>query len=101
MPRYGQGAAGYDKRYGAAVADVTDHEFMSNFLFPVMLKQDPRYFRLGRGTMKHRILYSLEQEFWCKTDKGTRQFNFSKAWARLRAVRYRTPTIPRLIAGLD
>jgi hypothetical protein len=51
---------------------------MSNFLFPVLLKQDPRYFRLGQGTIKHRIVYSLEQEFWGKTDQGTRQFNYSK-----------------------
>jgi hypothetical protein len=78
LPGYGQGATGYGKRYGAALADVTDYAFMSHFLFPVLLKQDPRYFRLGHGRIKHRILYSLEQEFWGKTDKGTRQFNFSK-----------------------
>jgi hypothetical protein len=78
MPGCGQGAAGYGKRYGAAVADVTDHEFMSNFLFPVLLKEDPRYFRLGQGTIRRRFIYSLEQEFWGKTDRGTRQFNFSK-----------------------
>jgi hypothetical protein len=78
MPGYGQGAAGFGKRYGAAVADVTDREFMSNFLFPVLLRQDPRYFRLGQGTIKHRIVHSLEQEFWGKTDQGTSQFNYSK-----------------------
>jgi len=77
-PAYGQGAAGYGKRYGADVADVTDREFMSDFLFPVLLKQDPRYFRLGHGSIKHRAAYSLAQEFWCKSDKETRQFNFSK-----------------------
>ncbi len=75
---YGQGAAGYGKRYGAAIADVTDHEFMSNFLLPVLLKQDPRYFRVGRGTITHRIIYSLAQEFWCRNDQGKRQLNYSK-----------------------
>ncbi len=78
LPGYGQGASGYGKRYGAAIADVTDHEFMSNFLLPVLLKQDPRYFRIGRGTIKHRIIYSLAQEFWGRTDQGTPQFNYSK-----------------------
>lgn len=78
FPGYGQGAAGYGKRYGATVADVTDREFMSNFAFPVLLKQDPRYFRIGHGTIKHRIIYSLAQEFSCKSDEGARQFNFSK-----------------------
>jgi len=78
MAGYGQGAAGYGKRYGAAMADVTDHEFISNFLFPVLWKQDPRYFRLGQGTVKHRIVYSFEQEFSARSDEGTRQFNYSK-----------------------
>jgi len=77
-PGYGQGAAGYARRYGASMGDVVDREFMSDFLFPVALKQDPRYFRLGRGTIRHRFLYSLEQELWCRTDQGTRQFNYSK-----------------------
>ncbi|MGO8790447.1 MAG: hypothetical protein ACLQVL_24105 [Terriglobia bacterium] len=78
MAGYGQGAAGYGKRYGAAMADVTDHEFLSNFMFPVMFRQDPRYFRLGQGTIPHRIVHSLEQEFWANTDQGSRQFNYSK-----------------------
>ena len=78
MESFGQGAAGYGKRYGVAMADLTGHEFISNFLLPVALKQDPRYFRLGHGTIPHRVIYSLKQEFWCKTDAGTRQFNFSK-----------------------
>jgi hypothetical protein len=77
-PGYGQGSAGYGKRYGAVVADATDREFMSNFLFPVFLKQDPRYFRLGHGKILHRIAYSLGQEWWGKTDRGLRQFNYSK-----------------------
>lgn len=78
MPAYGQGATGYGKRYGPAMADVTDREFLSSFLFPVLLKQDPRYFRLGHGSIPHRIIYSLSQEFSAKTDQGTRQFNYSK-----------------------
>jgi hypothetical protein len=78
MPGYGQGAAGYGKRYGAAFTDVADHEFMSEFLFPVLLKQDPRYYRLGRGTLKHRIIYSLSQEFSAKSDRGAREFNSSR-----------------------
>ncbi len=77
-PGYGQGGAGYVKRYGATMGDVIDREFWSDYLLPVALRQDPRYFRLGQGSVKHRFIYSLEQEFWCKTDAGTRQFNYSK-----------------------
>lgn len=77
FPGYGQGAAGYGKRYGASFADQLSSNFFSNFAYPVLLKEDPRYFRLGHGSIKHRILYSLAQEFVTRTDKGTRRFNYS------------------------
>lgn len=77
FPGYGQGAAGYGKRYGAALADQTSSQFFSNFFYPVLFKEDPRYFRLGEGSVKHRILYSLEQEFVVVKDDRTRTFNFS------------------------
>lgn len=74
---YGQGAAGYGKRYGAALADQVSSSFFGIFVYPAVLKQDPRYFRLGEGSIKHRVLYSLEQAFVCHTDKGGRSFNWS------------------------
>jgi len=77
FPGYGQGAAGYGKRYGASLADQVSSNFFANFAWPVLLKEDPRYFRLGEGSIKHRIGYSLAQEFITRTDKGTRRFNFS------------------------
>jgi len=79
FPGYGQGAAGYGKRYGASLADQVSSNFFANFLYPTLLKEDPRYFRLGEGSIKHRIGYSLVQEFVTRTDKGTRRFNFSNA----------------------
>jgi hypothetical protein len=77
FPGYGQGAAGYGKRYGATLADEVDSNFQSNFFYPTLLKEDPRYFRLGQGSLGHRIVYSLKQEFVCHNDKGGQAFNFS------------------------
>ena len=74
---YGQGAAGYGKRYGASFADQVSSSFFSNYLYPVLLKEDPRYFRLGEGPIKRRIMWSLEQEFVCRTDSKKRSFNWS------------------------
>ena len=74
---YGQGAAGYGKRYGATLADNTSSNFFSNFAYPVLFKEDPRYFRLGEGTFRHRLFYALSQEFVCHTDSGGRSFSFS------------------------
>lgn len=77
FPQYGQGAAGYGKRYGATLADSVSSGFFANFVYPVLFKQDPRYFRLGEGTFKHRFAYSLAQEFVCHKDSGGRSFNFA------------------------
>jgi len=74
FPEYGQGAAGYGKRYGAALADEVSSGFWANYFYPVLLKEDPRYFRLGQGTIKHRMGYALLQEVVCHTDKGGRGF---------------------------
>ena len=77
FPEYGQGAAGYGKRFGAALADQVSSSFFGGFVYPVLFKQDPRYFRLGEGSIKRRILYSLEQEFVCHRDRGGQTFNWS------------------------
>ncbi len=77
FPGYGQGAAGYGKRYGAALADEASSGMFVNFAYPVLLKEDPRYFRLGSGSFRHRFGYALAQEFVCHTDRGGRSFNWS------------------------
>jgi hypothetical protein len=77
FPGYGQGAEGYAKRYGATFADQVSSGFWSNYFYPVLLKEDPRYFRSGSGTIKHRIGYAVVQEFVCHTDAGGRSFSFS------------------------
>jgi hypothetical protein len=77
FPGYGQGAAGYGKRYGASLADQVSSNFFANYAYPVLFKEDPRYFRLGQGSLKRRIVYSLEQEFVTRTDGGGRSFAFN------------------------
>jgi hypothetical protein len=77
FPEYGQGVSGYSKRYGASLADTVSSSFFSVYFYPALLKEDPRYFRLGEGTTKHRIGYAIAQEFVCHTDKGKRSFNWS------------------------
>jgi hypothetical protein len=77
FPEYGQGATGFGKRYGATLADEVSSGFFGNYLYPALLKEDPRYFRLGRGSVKRRLGYALLQEFDCRTDKGGRSFAFS------------------------
>ena len=62
FPAYGQGAQGYGKRFGAAFADQVSAGFWSNYAYPVLFKEDPRYFRLGEGRFTTRAFYSIKQE---------------------------------------
>ena len=84
---YGQGASGYGKRFGSALADGFDSGFFSNYFYPVLFKQDPRYFRFGSGYSKKRRMWSvLEQEFVTKRDSDRSPvFSYSNVLGALTA----------------
>lgn len=77
-PGFGQGAAGYGKRYGAAFADGTIENFMTGAILPSLLRQDPRFYQSGKGTFWHRTGYAVSRIFVTRTDSGHEQFNFSE-----------------------
>lgn len=77
-PGYGQGAAGYGKRYGAAAADGTIENFLTSAVFPSVLRQDPRFFQSGKGGFWHRTGYAVSRVFITRTDSGHSQANFSE-----------------------
>lgn len=77
-PGYGQGAAGYGKRYAASFGDGTIENFMVGAVFPSVLRQDPRFYQLGKGTFWHRTGYAISRIFVTRTDSGHEQFNFSE-----------------------
>ena len=74
---YGWGDAGYFKRVGANYADNVDGAVIGNALLPVILHQDPRYFRVGTGTLGHRFLHAALSTVVCKGDNGKTQANVS------------------------
>jgi hypothetical protein len=77
FPAYGQGASGYAKRLGAGLADETAGGFFGTFLFPSVLHQDPRYYRLGAGPFKKRLGHALIRPELTYKDSGGRAFNWS------------------------
>jgi hypothetical protein len=77
-PGYGQGAAGYGKRYGAAMADGTLENFITSAVFPSVLRQDPRFFQSGKGGFWHRTGYAISRIFVTRTDSGHQQVNYSE-----------------------
>jgi len=76
-PTYDQGVLGYLKRFGASYADSFDGNFFGNAVLPSLLHQDPRYFRIGHGTFKHRLFYSMISTIRAKSDSGKWQPNYS------------------------
>jgi hypothetical protein len=74
-PAFGQGMEGYAKRYGAAFADQVDGNIMVGGVYPTILKIDPRYYRLGRGSYAHRFGYAIDRIFVARRDSGTHMFN--------------------------
>lgn len=82
---YGQGVQGYAKRFGANYADTVTGTFIGGAILPSLLKQDPRYFYKGTGSLESRFLYALAMSVICKGDSGRWQPNYSNILGNLAA----------------
>jgi uncharacterized membrane protein YeaQ/YmgE (transglycosylase-associated protein family) len=74
---YGQGAQGYAKRFGASYADGFIGTMLGGAILPSLLRQDPRYFVKGSGSIRSRTLYAIANAVTCKGDNGRWQFDYS------------------------
>jgi hypothetical protein len=84
-PAFGQGLQGYAKRYAVTFADAADSTMFSEAIFPALLHEDPRYFRLGQGSKWHRIGYALTRVLVTRTDAGGWRWNNSEIEGNLLA----------------
>ena len=75
---YGDGFGGFSKRYGAALADATSGRFFRTYMYPVLLHEDPRYFRASSGAFKSRVGHVLGSVFVTRKDSMKYGFNWSK-----------------------
>ena len=82
---YGQGAQGYAKRFGANYADATTGTLIGSAILPSLLKQDPRYFYKGTGSVPSRFLYAIANSLICKGDNGRWQPNYSNVLGSMAA----------------
>lgn len=74
---YRWGPGGYAKRVGANYADVVDGTMLAGAVYPILLHQDPRFFRQGTGSVRSRLAHALMAPFVCLGDNGKRQPNYS------------------------
>lgn len=77
-PGYGQGAAGYAKRYASEWGDGAIENFMTAAVFSSVLRQDPRYYQLGKGSFWHRVGYAITRIVITRSDSGAQLFNSSE-----------------------
>ena len=77
-PEFHQGAAGYARYFWHAAVDQTDENYMVEFIFPVVTREDTRYYTLGRGGFVKRTGYALSRAVITRNDAGNEVFNISE-----------------------
>lgn len=77
-PSFGHGVQGYGKRFAADLAGQTSVRFFTDFAYPTLFSEDPRYYRLAHGSIRQRVLHALGHAFVAHRDDGTHMFNFSE-----------------------
>ena len=85
FPGYGQGAAGYGRRFGANYGDVVSGTLIGGAILPQVFHQDPRYFYKGTGSVKRRLGYALATTVICRGDSGKWQPCYSGILGNLAA----------------
>ena len=82
-PRYGQGWDAYGKRFLAAEADQATSSLLVVGVLPAVLKDDPRYFRRGNGSLSGRMWYAAGRTFVTRRDSGGSTFNTPQVLGQL------------------
>jgi hypothetical protein len=77
LPGYGQGAASYGKRFGAAMATSASNQFFGTFLLASALGQDPCFFVRKNLGLRQSLHYGLQRVIITRTDQGEETLNTS------------------------
>ena len=80
VPEFGQGAAGYGRYFWHSLVDQTSENYMVEFVFPAVTKEDSRYYTLGRGGFWKRTGYAMSRSVVTRTDAGNETFNISEVF---------------------
>lgn len=75
--KIGRGGAGYMKQWGASYLDEVSGNTFREFVYPSLLRQDPRYDRRGRGSIAGRVAYAFSRVLVTRGDNERREFNAS------------------------
>jgi hypothetical protein len=75
QPHYGTNLAAFGKRFAASEGDQATSSLFIHGLLPSLLKEDPRYFRAGKGPAMARVSRAITRTLVIRTDSGGHTFN--------------------------
>ncbi len=74
---YGPGLKGFGKTIGVSLLQDATGQFFGVFAIPVLVHQDPRYFRMPHASIPRRIAYSVSRSFVSQHDNGHTMPNYA------------------------
>ena len=77
-PSFGQGLAGYGNRFVRSYSDQVIGNVLVEGAMPILMHEDPRYFRRGQGKFWSRVGYAASRVFVTRNDSGSMEFNYSE-----------------------
>ena len=77
-PEFHSGGPAYARYYWHSFADTLDGNIMTEFVYPTVTREDPRYYTMGRGGFAKRAGYSFSRLVITRSDKGGRVPNISE-----------------------
>jgi hypothetical protein len=67
---YGPGLKGFGKSVGVSLLQDATAQFFGAFAIPVIVHQDPRYFRMPHAPFGKRVVYSISRTVVSRSDSG-------------------------------
>ena len=77
-PQFHQGGAGFARYFWHSAVDQTSENYMVEFIFPTVTREDARYYTLGHGGFLKRTGYALSRAVITRTNSGKETFNISE-----------------------
>lgn len=77
-PEFHQGTVGYGRYYWHTLLDTASENFMVGGVGPVIFRQDSRFYTLGHGGIRKRVIYAASRVLITRTDSGNETFNASE-----------------------
>jgi hypothetical protein len=68
----------YARRYATSLADNSTGNFLTTAIMPMVMRQDPRYFEFGKGSIPRRLAYAASRSAITRGRSGQAQFNVSE-----------------------